>query len=49
MDVMRDLLSAKFDAPADRKAFCEERVQRTLKSLSDLEEAEIAGIILELS
>ena len=49
MDLMRDLLSAKFDSPADRKMFCEERVQRTLKSLTDLEEAEIAGIILELS
>jgi len=49
LDNMRELLAKKFDEPADRKAFCEERVQRTLKSLNDLEEAEIVGIILELS
>ena len=49
MDVMRDLLSAKFEAPADRKTYVEGLVGRELKSLSDLSSAEIAGVVLELS
>ena len=49
MDVMRDLLSAKFDAPADRKTYVEGLVKRELKSLSDLSSAEVAGVVLELS
>ena len=49
MDVMRDLLSAKFEAPAERKTYVEGLVGRELKSLSDLSSAEIAGVVLELS
>jgi hypothetical protein len=49
MDVMRDLLSAKFEAPAERKTYVEGLVGRELKSLSDLSSAEVAGVVLELS
>ena len=49
MDVMRDLLSKKFAMQSERKQFCEEKVGRTLKSLNDLSDAEVAGIIMELS
>ena len=49
LDVMRDLLSKKFAMQSERKQFCEEKVGRTLKSLNDLSEAEVAGIIMELS
>ena len=49
LDVMRDLLSKKFAMQSERKQFCEEKVGRTLKSLNDLSDAEVAGIIMELS
>ena len=49
LDVMRDLLSKKFAMQSECKQFCEEKVGRTLKSLNDLSEAEVAGIIMELS
>ena len=49
MDVMRDLLGAKFEVPADRKTYVEGLVGRSLKALSDLSSAEVAGVILELS
>jgi hypothetical protein len=49
MDVMRDLLSAKFDVSAERKTFVEGLVGRELKSLNELSAAEVTGVILELS
>jgi hypothetical protein len=49
LDNMRDLLSKKFEAPADRKKYVEGLMGRELKSLNDLSSAEIAGVILELS
>ena len=48
-ETMRDLLSAKFSEPIERKKFVEGLVGRELKSLNDLSEAEIVGVILELS
>ena len=49
LDNMRELLAKKFDDPSDRKKFCEDKVGRPLKSLNDLDSAEVVGIILELS
>lgn len=49
LDTMRDLLSKKFEAPAERKKYVEGLMGRELKSLNDLSSAEIAGVILELS
>ena len=49
LDIMRDLLSKKFEAPAERKKYVEGLMGRELKSLNDLSSAEIAGVILELS
>jgi hypothetical protein len=49
MDVMRELLSAKFEVPTDRKTYVEGLVGRQLKALSELSSAEVAGVILELS
>lgn len=49
MDNMRELLAKKFEEPADRKKFVEGKVNRELKSLNDLSEAEVVGVILELS
>jgi hypothetical protein len=49
LDNMRDLLSKKFEAPAERKKYVEGLMGRELKSLNDLSSAEIAGVILELS
>jgi ERF superfamily len=48
-ETMRDLLSAKFSEPIERKKFVEGLMGRELKSLNDLSEAEIVGVILELS
>jgi len=49
LDNMRELLSKKFEAPAERKKYVEGLMGRELKSLNDLSSAEIAGVILELS
>lgn len=48
-ETMRDLLSTKFAEPIERKKFVEGLMGRELKSLNDLSEAEIVGVILELS
>lgn len=48
-ETMRDLLSTKFSEPIERKKFVEGLMGRELKSLNDLSEAEIVGVILELS
>ena len=48
-ETMRDLLLAKFAEPVERKKFVEGLVSRELKSLNDLSEAEVVGVILELS
>jgi hypothetical protein len=46
---LKRLLSEKHPTPDARKAFLEERLGRPLTSLADIDEAETAGLILELS
>lgn len=46
---MRKMLAAKFAEQGERKAFIEQTVGRPVSSLNDLSEAEIAGVMLELS
>jgi hypothetical protein len=46
---LKRLLSEKHPTPDARKAFLEERLGRPLTSLADLDEAEVAGLIMELS
>lgn len=46
---MRKMLAAKFSEQGERKAFVEQTVGRSVSSLNDLNEAEIAGVMLELA
>jgi len=48
-ETMRDLLSTKFAEPIERKKFVEGLMGRELKTLNELSEAEVVGVILELS
>jgi len=48
-DNLRKILQDKYPDAKARKEYLEKRVGRELASLDDLEEVEVAGIILELS
>jgi len=48
-ETMRDLLSTKFAEPIERKKIVEGLMGRELKTLNELSEAEVVGVILELS
>jgi len=48
-EVMREKLSKKFESPADRKAYVESIINREIKSLNDLSEPEMVGVMLDLA
>ena len=49
VDNLRKLLQEKYPDSKARKEYLEKRLGRELGSLDDLEEAEVVGIMLELS